>query len=583
MLLEIFKAFLLTSAVGSVLTIILLLLKPFTKRLFGSAWQYYAWLTVLIVMILPVTIHLPQDNATLTPNVLPKTERIFTETAIQTEIEKTSQIQIAEVEKAQNATNVLSNISIGITDIISYIWLLGLISILGLNILRYLIFLRTIHKNSAVVSYSEIGTDKITVKKTNSIEMPLMVGVFRPMLLIPNMEISTENLNCIFLHELTHYKRHDLLYKWFAMIVNTVHWFNPFVYIVSNQIDKECEISCDLSVTKNMNRSEQKGYMNTILSLVSQSRLNSKLLTTSMANNKKQIEERFTMIKNATKKSKIIILISVITAISILAVSVFASGVLSDKNKSQILDKPIENQINILLIGADANQSADTLVLLSINKTDKRLTTLSIPRDTLIEADGQNAKIGQLMVGGNEEKIIDAVRNTLLLPVNYYAKINFEGFRNIVDVLGGVEFDLPMDMQYSDPYQDLHISLKKGLQLLDGDKAEQLVRYRAGYPDGDIARIGVQKDFIAELIRQKFKAEYFSNADQLYNEFSKNIVTNYPVERVFEDIEILKNISFENVTTLTLPGTAEQRERAFYYVADMNALEKLTQTYLPLK
>ena len=67
----------------------------------------------------------------------------------------------------------------------------------------------------------------------------------------------------------------------------------------------------------------------------------------------------------------------------------------------------------------------------------------------------------------------------LEIPVNYYARINLEGFRNIIDILGGVEFNVPFDMLYDDPAQNLHISLEKGLQILDGVKAEQLVRFNA--------------------------------------------------------------------------------------------------------
>lgn len=594
MLLQIFKAILITSAVGSVLAVLLLLLKPITKRCFGSTWQYYAWAIVLIVMMLPITISMPQTVPDTAPNVLPNMQQTFTEATVQTKAANVQQIPIPAVDTkplGQRTVNVLKDISFGITDMMCYVWLVGLMLILGINLIRYLIFLQAIRKNSVIISCPVIDADKIITRKTSMIDAPLMVGLFRPVLLLPDIEMSEENLNYILLHELTHYKRHDLWYKWFAMLVNTVHWFNPFAYIVSRQIDEECEISCDLSVVANMDEEEQKGYMNTILTLVSRTRTNPKLFTTAMASNKNQIKRRFTMIKNATKKSKITIFFSAITACIILVVSVFASGVLSDRTQAQGLDKAqeiasvTENQTNILLIGVDDNEQmrADTLMLLSLNRTDNSLAVLSIPRDTLITTDKQDNKIAHLMTGGDGQKIIDAVTNNLGIPVNYYARINFEGFRNIIDILGGVKFNVPFDMFYDDPAQNLHISLKKGLQMLDGVKAEHLIRYRAGYPEGDIARVRMQQSFIMELIKQKFDTKYLAEISGLYNELSKNVVTNYPSAKIAEDIKILNKINIKEIETFILPGTTEFRQGTSYFVVNDTELKSLTEQKFVLK
>jgi bla regulator protein BlaR1 len=594
MLLQIFKAILVTSAVGSVLAALLLLLKPITKRCFGSAWQYYAWGIVLIVMMLPVTIRIPQTVPDTVPNVSPNMQQTFTEATVQTKAANVQQTSITTVDTkllGQSTANVLKDISFGITDMMCYAWMVGLMLILGINLIRYLIFLQAIRKNSVIISCPGIDADKIITRKTSMIDAPLMVGLFRPVLLLPDIEMSEENLKYILLHELTHYKRHDLWYKWFAMLVNTVHWFNPFAYIVSRQIDEECEISCDLSVVANMDEEEQKGYMNTILTLVSRTRTNPKLFTTAMANNKNQIKRRFTMIKNATKKSKITIFFSAIMACIILSVSVFASGVLSDKTQAQGLDKAqemegvTENQTNILLIGVDGSEQmcADTLMLLSLNRTDNSLAVLSIPRDTLITTDKQDNKIAHLMTGGDDQKIIDAVTNNLEIPVNYYARINLEGFRNIIDILGGVEFNVPFDMLYDDPAQNLHISLEKGLQVLDGVKAEHLVRYRSGYPEGDIARVQMQQNFIMELIKQKIDTKYLAEISGLYNELSKNVVTNYPSAKISEDIKVLNKINIKEIETFILPGTTEFRQGTSYFVVNDTELKSLTEQKFVLK
>lgn len=586
MLLDIFKAMLITSTVGSVFATLLLLLKPITKRCFGSTWQYYSWIIVLIVMMLPVTIRLPQIAANIATDVPLNIEQTFTNESAQPELEDVQQIPTLAVDTkplGQSTVTVLKDISFGIADVMCYFWLIGLTLILAINLIRYLIFLRAISKNSVVISCPGIDADKITTIKTNMIDAPLMVGIFSPLLLLPNIEMSEENLNYILLHELTHYRRHDLWYKWFAMLTNTVHWFNPFTYIISKQIDQECEISCDLSVVANMDEKNKKGYMNTILIFASQTKTNTKLFTTAMANNKNQIKRRFTMIKDATKKSKITIFFSVITACIILGTSIFISGVLSDKTQSQDLNNPLEieheteNHTNILLIGVDGIENADTLMLLSLNRLSNSLAVLSIPRDTLITSDNQDNKISSLMSDGDAQKIIDAVTNNLEIPVNYYAMMNFEGFRNIIDTLDGVEFNVPVDMLYDDPAQNLHISLEKGLQILDGEKAEQLIRYRKGYPEGDIGRVGLQQNFIMELIKQKLDIKYLQKTGELYNELSKNVVTNYPYAQITDDIKALNKININEIETFILPGKTELGQAKLYYVVNDAELKTLIE------
>ncbi|MBE6035300.1 MAG: LytR family transcriptional regulator [Clostridiales bacterium] len=244
-----------------------------------------------------------------------------------------------------------------------------------------------------------------------------------------------------------------------------------------------------------------------------------------------------------------------------------------------------ENQTNILLIGVDGSEQmrADTLMLLSLNRDNNSLAVLSIPRDTLITTNGRDNKIAYLMADGDEQKIIDAVTNNLQIPVNYYARMNFEGFRNIIDILGGVEFNVPVDMLYDDPAQDLHISLKKGLQILDGVKAEHLVRYRAGYTEGDIGRVRVQQSFIMELIKQKFDPKYLAEISKLHNEFSKNVVTNYPSVKIAQDIKALDKINVKAIETYILPGTTELRQGAYYFVVNDTELKSLTEQKFVLK
>ena len=106
------------------------------------------------------------------------------------------------------------------------------------------------------------------MRVSSEVGSPMLVGVVFPVIYMPHREISPEMMRVVFLHELTHYKRKDLMIKWFALFVNAVHWFNPMAYLLCANLSEACEISCDMKVTMDMGEEEQRLYMKTILELV---------------------------------------------------------------------------------------------------------------------------------------------------------------------------------------------------------------------------------------------------------------------------------------------------------------------------
>lgn len=327
MLLQILKALLLTSTIGSILTIVFLICKPITKRCFGFLWQYYIWSIVLIVMMLPLTFQFPQANATVVPAI--STASFDTvEAKIQSQ---TSSLQRMSTTSFSHVLDRIENISWDwdIASRISYVWFIGVLFVLFLHVAKYLIFLRTIEKNSVIIPSPHSEIKNMIVRKTDMIDTPLMIGLFKPTLLLPHYEMTAENLHYILLHELTHYRRHDLWYKWFAMLVGAIHWFNPFVHVISKQIDEACEISCDLSVVQHLNMQERKEYMFTILTLATNNGIKSKPLTVSMVSSYQQIKRRFIMIKNLKQATRPRSIISVILATMILGATLFTSGVVA--------------------------------------------------------------------------------------------------------------------------------------------------------------------------------------------------------------------------------------------------------------
>jgi len=229
--------------------------------------------------------------------------------------------------------------------------------------------------------------------------------------------------------------------------------------------------------------------------------------------------------------------------------------------------------VNLLVLGLDDEElRSDVIALINFNPKRKKINILSIARDTRVKNNGKYGKINALISKGGEELVINEVENITGLKIDYYITLNFKGFREIVDVVGGVEIDVPMDMKYDDPVQNLHIDLSKGRQILDGEKSEQFVRFRKGnrkgegYEDGDLGRIEAQQLFFKEFINQKFKAIYILKAGSIFSILSENMRTNIKISDIDFFARQFSNINIDEINTFTLPGEAVYKNGIWYYI-----------------
>lgn len=162
----------------------------------------------------------------------------------------------------------------------------------------------------------------------------------------------------------------------------------------------------------------------------------------------------------------------------------------------------------ILIAGTDeSGLRTDTLMLLCADRSEGTINLMSIPRDTKVNSTYWPQKINlayQLNGMGDEGMywLMDYVRQCVGFTPDGYILVDLDCFIDLVDLFGGVEFDVPCDMHYSDPSQDLYIDLEAGMQTLDGEEAMGVVRYRSGYAMADLQRVSVQRDFIMAAIGQ---------------------------------------------------------------------------------
>lgn len=163
-----------------------------------------------------------------------------------------------------------------------------------------------------------------------------------------------------------------------------------------------------------------------------------------------------------------------------------------------------EGVYTFLLVGTDKDDgNTDTLMVVSYDTVNQDINIMSIPRDTMVNASWDIKKINSIYSRYKDgmDALLDRIKTLVGFRPDFYAKVELSMFVELVELIGGVEFDVPQDMNYDDPYQDLHIHLKKGVQTLNGEQAMGLVRFRR-YAEGDIKRVEVQQNFIKALIKE---------------------------------------------------------------------------------
>lgn len=224
-------------------------------------------------------------------------------------------------------------------------------------------------------------------------------------------------------------------------------------------------------------------------------------------------------------------------------------------------DGDINERMNVVLLGIDAQEGetttrADSLLFVSADPKQQQVAILSIPRDTRVQVPGHGwDKINSATVYGGPELARKVVSGLLGVPVDYYVMTNFEGFRDIVDVLGGVTIDVERRMYYRDPMASppLLIDLQAGVQRLDGDKALQYVRYRSD-GQGDITRTQRQQKFLKALAEEMMKPRNIVKLPKLVPKIDDCVDTNLSVREMLRWAALARKLDGFKMVSATLPG-----------------------------
>lgn len=242
-----------------------------------------------------------------------------------------------------------------------------------------------------------------------------------------------------------------------------------------------------------------------------------------------------------------------------------------------------ERALNILVLGVDERPNdtgrSDTMLLVRVG--DGAARVLSIPRDTLVTLGRHGeGKANSAYTYGGADLARQSISELLGAPVDYYVKLNLAGFRHLVDLMGGVVFDVPKPMHYVDPTENLVIDLKPGLQLLDGAKAEQLVRFRHDAIGDDVGRIQRQQDFLKAAATQALTPAKLTRLPQLLYAASTYVDTDIPLTQQLQlGQQLYAAKQRDALVTEALPGHGEYVNGVSFFLPDQDALHRLSVAF----
>lgn len=250
------------------------------------------------------------------------------------------------------------------------------------------------------------------------------------------------------------------------------------------------------------------------------------------------------------------------------------------------------DRVNFLLLGlADGN--TDTIMVASYDTVNQKIDIISVPRDTYYARSGYKSyaynKINSVYRTDGVVGIATAVSEILYgLPINYYAIVEYDDIKKIVDAVGGVYVDVPFRMKYDDPYADppLHIDIPEGNVLIDSSNVEQYLRFRHGnagyksYYNGDLGRIQTQQAFIKLLMKKCLQLDNITDVAKVVLQNVQSDITY--TKAISLARKAMGGLSVENVTTQRIPGSeATLHNLSFWMPNDTEVYTMLEELMIP--
>lgn len=332
---EILKLVLSLSLSGSILALMMFLIKPFIRNKVSKMVQYYLWIVVVVRLVLPFSFEGSVMNNIFykdQPPGVPRTESTGW----------SMELGSSGIVNSISLPNVERNVATGIygydpdhsrylndlfNQYLIYIWIFGAIVAFSANIIGFASFSIGLKGGNKPATHGENimllsllkSNRKVNLLRNRFVTTPMLIGLITPCIIIPDIDFDEKKLKNILLHEISHLRRYDIGLKWITMIATSIHWFNPLMFFIKREINNACELACDESVIKNLSPKEKQDYGDTLISVVSEQKYPHGVMQATMCEEKRSLKERLIAIMNHNKKSRFIVGLSVFLMVFIIS------------------------------------------------------------------------------------------------------------------------------------------------------------------------------------------------------------------------------------------------------------------------
>ncbi len=337
------------SLVGTAVSILALILKKLFDNYFNLKARTSLWFLVLLFFIIPIQIPTLPDKT-----YVPPTEQLTQvyQHQVYPTITESLEREVFQISSSNVVQDNVTSTSIEVepkktsyqmSDFIFVGWMFGILIFMIIKLIPYFKLKLKLKRSSSVCDNEIIElfhnikkelkiNSNLQIYYADNIPSAILIGIVRPTIYLPNKLRSLSQWNYILRHECMHYKNHDLWIKWFAMIVSWIHFFNPVVYFILKEINKDCEVACDYSVIQNLSKEDHIDYGNTILSMLQVEKSSVQSLTTSMTGSKKEVKNRILKIAKIQNKKLMILATTILCVSLIFGCFVFSSIIDNPKN-----------------------------------------------------------------------------------------------------------------------------------------------------------------------------------------------------------------------------------------------------------
>ncbi len=314
---EIVKLILAMTLTGSTVSFFLFAIKPIIKNKLPKGFQYYMWFPVIMAFLLPLSqmVVIPALGSPAMP--MKSTQDIAQWIVDKASVQPIDFLLAPQMENGQEALKT--------TTVFFLFWQLGTILFFSFQIVCYALYVQRLKKYNRNANQQEMellhglsGSKNIPgLYKNPAAATPVLVGIFRPAIILPDKKYEDIELQSILLHEITHMRKHDIVIKWLLILVGALHWFNPVTYFVRREIDRACELACDESVIKKLDNAGRQHYGNALI-MVAADTIRKVPISMPMLKDKNNLKERLNAIMKHKDFPKKTIYLSGILLVAIL-------------------------------------------------------------------------------------------------------------------------------------------------------------------------------------------------------------------------------------------------------------------------